>query len=384
MSELPSLVIVLSRFPYPLEKGDKLRSYYQIRELTNRYAIHLIAISDVVVKESDVKELEQYCKTITIYKISKWSILFNSSMALLGNKPIQVGYFYNYFIYRKIQKQLEKIKPTHIFSQLIRTTEYTKNYLDCPKTLDYMDAFSKGFERRAEKAPWYSKWFYELEHRRLLVYERIMFDYFDKKTIISEQDKRYIFHPEREKIICVPNGIDESFFESNNRKKEYDFVFVGNMNYPPNIEAVTYIIKEILPTFSSSKFLIAGANPHPKLKRLAEQNPMITVSGWMEDIRDAYASAKVFLAPMKTGTGMQNKLLEAMAMGLPCITSTLANNAIGAVNKESIVVCDSTETAIIALNLLLQNESERTRIGQAGSEFVKQHFSWETSTKKLI
>lgn len=384
MNNLPKLVVVLSRFPFPLEKGDKLRSYYQIKELAQHYEIHLIALSDVDVATSSKEELANYCKTITVYRLSKISVAFNSLVALLGKKPVQVGYFYNYFVARKIQHLLHQLQPDHLFSQLIRTAEYTKNYMGCPKTLDYMDAFSKGFERRAEKSPWYSKWFFQLEYKRLQVYERLMFDYFDKKTIISEQDKRYIFHPNRSEIVCVPNGIDASFFESRSLPKKYDFVFVGNMNYAPNVEAVLYIAKEILPSFPASQFLIAGANPHPRVKRLAEQNSNITVSGWMDDIRDAYASAKIFLAPMKTGTGMQNKLLEAMAMGIPCITSSLANNAIGAHHKESIVVCDTTEAAINALNLLLPNEDERLAIGKAGQQFVQENYSWNKAAKNLI
>lgn len=384
MNSLPKLAVVLSRFPYPLEKGDKLRSYYQIKELSKRHDIHLIALSEQKVTQSSIDELNKYCSSITIHRLSKVSILFNAFIALLGKKPIQVGYFYNYFIYKKIQNQLNTLRPDHIFTQLIRTTEYTKNYLDCLKILDYMDAFSKGFERRAENVVWYKKWFYKMEYKRLLIYERVMFDYFDKKTIISEQDKRYIFHPERNQIVCVPNGIDHSFFEEMNREKMYDFVFVGNMNYPPNIEAVLLVATELLPSFPNSKFLIAGADPHQKVLKLAEQNTNITVSGWMDDIKEAYATARIFLAPMKTGTGMQNKLLEAMAMSLPCITTSLANNAIGAVHNESILVCDSSEETIIILKDLLQNPAKQKHIGKKGKAFVKENYSWEKSTRNLI
>lgn len=384
MENRPKLVVVLSRFPYPLEKGDKLRSYYQIKELSNRFSIYLIALSDVPVEQKSIEELEKYCVSVTVYRLSKLSVWFNSFVALIGKRPVQVGYFYNYFVHRNINRQLQSIRPDHIFTQLIRTTEYTKNYHHCPKTLDYMDALSKGMERRIESAPWYKKWFFKTEYKRLLVYERIMFDYFDKKTIISEQDKRYIFHPERTKIACVPNGIDEHFLENLSVEKKYDFAFVGNMNYPPNVEAVLFIVNEILPAFPNSKLLIAGADPHPKLEKTAKNNPQIVVSGWIDDIRTAYLSANVFLAPMKTGTGMQNKLLESMALGVPCVTTSLANNAIGAVHLESIVVCDSTEEMIAQLKVLLDNPQLRNSIGTAGRQFVKNRYSWKEIVVKLI
>lgn len=378
------LVIVLSRFPFPLEKGDKLRSYYQIKELSRNYSIHLIALSDAPVEGNSIRELKKYCDSVSVHQLSKISILFNTFIALIGKKPIQVGYFFNYAIYKKITASLNAIRPDHILSQLIRTTEYTKNYHHCPKTLDYMDALSKGMERRIERAPWYKKWFFKTEYRRLLIYERVMFDYFDKKTIISEQDKRYIFHPEREKIICVPNGIDEHFLEPVLSEKKYNFAFVGNMNYPPNVEAVLFIINEILPSFPNGKLLVAGATPHPKLIKAAKENPNVTISGWVDDIRTAYASAEIFFAPMKTGTGMQNKLLEAMALGLPCVTTSLANNAIGAIHNESIIVCDTNEQMIQHLKGLMQNTEWREEIGSAGKQFVRERYSWEKATQHLI
>lgn len=380
----PDIVIVLSRFPYPLEKGDKLRSYYQIKELSRRFSIHLIALSDAAVPQSNIDELKKYCLTVTVYRLSKLSVLFNSFIAFLGKKPIQVGYFYNYLIYRKINKKLQNIRPEHIFTQLIRTAEYTKNYHHCPKTLDYMDALSKGMERRIESAPWYSKWFFRTEYKRLLAYERIMFDYFDKKTIISEQDKKYIFHPERDKIICVPNGIDNHFLEEITTEKKYELAFVGNMNYPPNIEAVFFIVNNILPSFPKARLLVAGATPHPKLEKLAKQHSNVIVSGWIDDIRTAYSSADVFFAPMKTGTGMQNKLLEAMALEIPCITTSLANNAIGATHNESILVCDSVSEMIQQLDRLFKSPEERKRIGKSGKEFVRQRYSWGKTTQNLI
>jgi glycosyltransferase involved in cell wall biosynthesis len=384
MTNLPKLVVVLSRFPFPLEKGDKLRSYYQIKELSKRFSIHLIALSDVPVKQTSVEELKKYCDTVTVYKLSKLSIVFNSLLSLLGNKPVQVGYFYNYIIHYYIKKQLKNIRPDHIFTQLIRTTEYTKNYHQCPKTLDYMDALSKGMERRINNAKWYTKWFFKTEYKRLLAYERIMFDYFDKKTIISEQDKRYIFHPERDKIICIPNGIDAHFMEELSVDKQYDISFVGNMNYSPNVEAVLFIANNILPSFPELKLLVAGATPHPKLEKLAKQNSQITISGWVDDIRTAYASSKIFFAPMQTGTGMQNKLLEAMALGIPCITTSLANNPIGTIHNKSILVCDSVEEMKSGLKQLLDNSAERERIGSAGREFIKERYSWEKTTRELI
>lgn len=375
---------MVSRFPFPLEKGDKLRSYYQIKELSRTSSIHLISLSDKPVKAEHVKELEKYCTSVTIHQLSKISILWNTFRAFFGKRPLQVGYFYNYSVFQKIQKQLAEIKPKHIITQLIRTTEYTKNYHSCPKTLDYMDALSKGIDRRIEKASWYSKWIFQLEARRLQNYERSVFDYYENKTIISEQDRNYIYHPDRKQIVCVPNGIDSSFFDySHPKQAEIDLVFVGNMSYPPNIDAAKYIYSKLLPSLPSSKLLIAGASPHSSLVKIAHESNQVELSGWVEEIKEAYCKGKIFIAPMMIGTGMQNKLLEAMALGIPCITTDLANNAIKARHGESIIVANSESELIAAIQDLLINKVKAREIGLKGQAFVKENYTWSASTTVL-
>ncbi len=156
------------------------------------------------------------------------------------------------------------------------------------------------------------------------------------------------------------------------------------MNYPPNVEAVVFIVNEILPAFPNAKLLVAGATPHPKLVKLAKDNTNVVISGWIDDIRTAYASAEIFFAPMKTGTGMQNKLLEAMALGVPCVTTSLANNAIGAVHNESIIVCDTHQQMILQLKELIQHPELREKIGSAGKQFVSERYSWKKATQHLI
>jgi len=381
----PNIVFVVSRFPFPLEKGDKLRAYHQIKELSNSFSVHLIALTDSPVNEQHANELERFCASVSVYKLSKISIFWNSCMTLFGNKPIQVGYFFNKIVFRKVQKKLKEIEPIHIVTQLIRTTEYTKNYHNCPKTLDYMDALSKGIERRIGKEYWYLNWIFRLESKRLRNYERSVFDYFEYKTIISEQDRNLIFHPERMKITCVPNGIDNSFFEyKKSNEANFELVFVGNMSYAPNIEASKFLANSLLPRLQNCKLLIAGATPHSSVQKLAEQSESITISGWLDDIREAYCDGKIFIAPMMIGTGMQNKLLEAMALGIPCITTTLANNAIHAVHNQSIIVANTTEEMIFAIQDLLSDVDKAQSIGMQGKEFVKYKYSWRMSTKNLV
>lgn len=377
-------MFLVSRFPYPLEKGDKLRAFYQLRELSKHFTITLVAISEEEVSEEAIAVVKAFCHEIHVERITRTSKSVNIIRALLTNKPLQVGYFYRSSIHRDIKSIIKTRSFKHIYCQLIRVAEYVKNEHSIPKTIDYMDALSAGVQKRIELQSVLTKWIFKLEYRRLQRYEQHVFDFFEHRTIISEQDKKRIAHPEAYLIEVVPNGIDVSFFENLERIDRYDLVFVGNMNYPPNVNAVQFIASEILPSMPEKSLLVAGANPEKSIVRLAQNNEQITVSGWLDDIRTAYLSGKIFLAPMQIGTGLQNKLLEAMAMGTPCITTSLANNALGTENHKEILVAESKEEFITLIQQLSEDHKLRSSLAENARSFVRNNFDWDVCTKKLV
>ena len=383
MKPKAQILIVLSRFPYPLEKGDKLRAYHQIRTLAESYEIHLVTMSDKDISSQHKKQLEKYCKTVEIHRINFLSKTLGLLRAFINGLPFQTGYFYRSSARKSIKLLIESKDIKHIYCQLIRTAELTKDIHHITKTLDYMDALSAGIERRIDLQPFYKKWLFKSEANRLRKYERSVFDYFENTTIISEQDRNLISHPDREKISLIPNGVDPSFFEDKSSKNEYDFVFVGNMSYPPNIEAAHYIAQRILPNIEGSTLLLAGATPHQSLLKLEKQNKNVSLTGWVDDIRDAYLNGKIFLAPMMIGTGMQNKLLEAMALGVPCITTSLANNAINAKHNESIIVANDEAEIVSACEELLSDDKKRKDIAENARSFIHTNYNWDKSTQLL-
>lgn len=377
--------ILLSRVPYPLEKGDKLRAFYQIKELSKEHEIYLCALNTSRLHPKAMEVLAPYCKEIKIIKLSKWSILINLLYSLLfTGLPLQIAYFYNRNAKKKVWQFFKNQSIEHLYCQLIRVSEYIKDY-PTPKTLDYMDALSRGMERRIEKAPFYLKPFVKIESTRLKRYEHFIFSAFDHKTIISEQDRDLIIHAENHKIAVIPNGVDQKFFHPIESEKKIDILFTGNMSYPPNVLSAEFIATKILPLLQREKkeitFVIAGANPSPRVQRLA--NDSVKVTGWVDDIRQYYASAKVFLAPMQIGTGLQNKLLEAMAMRLPCVTSNLANNALGATPNEHILIGEKAEDFAHLCIKLLRDEKMANQVAANGFEFVSKKYNWTNSTKKL-
>ena len=236
------LVMIVSRFPYPLEKGDKLRAYHQLKELAETHNVCLISISDKTVADEDYLQVKKYCTELHVFNLKKPLIYWNTAKQFFTDKPYQTGYFYQNHIQRKINKVIHDFKPDHIYCQLIRTAEYVKNIQNIPKTIDYMDALAKGMLRRAAISNGIRKKLFNAEAKRLSEYENRIFDYFNHHTIISEQDRRLIQHPSADTIHVMENGIGEEFLDyKSTAEKKYDLVFVGNLNYPPNIEYAEFI-----------------------------------------------------------------------------------------------------------------------------------------------
>lgn len=361
-----------------------MRAFHQLRELSQNYVITLFAVSEYEVPAAHFNKLKEFCAEVIVHRIPKWKRTLLLVRALVSKFPFQVHYFYDLSGQRKIKALIQKVEFNHIYCQLIRTSEYVKNIHHIPKTIDYMDALSAGVQKRIDGRSFYDKWLFQTEAKRLRNYERNIFDFFEHHTIISHQDRALIFHPDRDKIKCIPNGIDPTFFEELPRPESFDFTFVGNMSYPPNIDAVRFIAAEILPAFPDSRLCVSGATPHASLVKLAQSNPQIHITGWVDDIRESYLDGKIFLAPMNLGTGMQNKLLEAMALRTPCITTDLANNAIGATHGKEILVGNNAEELIQLIRELLADPDKRHAIADAAQELVKKKYSWRETTDSLV
>jgi sugar transferase (PEP-CTERM/EpsH1 system associated) len=379
------IFVLLSRIPYPLEKGDKLRAWHQIKELSKNHEIYLACLNDSKIHPEAEIKLKEICKEVRFFSLNKMGIGARLFAGIFTNTPFQVHYFHSRFIDKKIKKYINEVQPDHIYAQLIRVSEYVKNIHHIPKTLDYMDALSKGMERRISKSSGIMKMFLKKEAKRLLEYENLIFDYFENKTIISEQDRALIYHPDQKKIEIISNGVDTDYFSPQKNESKFELLFNGNMSYPPNIDCVHFIAEKVLPIvlkkFPGVKFLISGANPVNSVLALANKN--IQVSGWMDDIREAYSSSKIFIAPMQIGTGLQNKLLEAMAMEIPCVTTQLANNALGATANEQILIGNTPEEIARQIERLLTEPDLVTKISSNGRRFVTENYNWKSATEKL-
>lgn len=380
------IFVLLSRIPWPLEKGDKLRAYNQIKQLSVRHEIILCALNADAKADKQLafRALQPYCRSINFIDLPVQGIITNVLKSLLNGNPLQTGYFYNSNAAKKINKLIAHHQPDILYGQLLRIAEYIRR-LEVPKVLDFQDVLSKGMHRRQQVSSCLLKPFFRLEYLRLLRYETALVNNFDLTTIISQPDRMLIPHPKNNEILIVPNGVDYAFFTPMPAEKKIDVVFTGNMAYPPNIYAAEFLVFEIMPivwkSLPKAKLLLAGATPDKRVRNLTSDR--VHVSGWMDDIRMAYAESKVFVAPMRIGTGLQNKLLEAMAMRLPCVTTVLANAALKGENGTNILVGETAVELAEEIIYLLQNQEQANQLAQNGYMFVHANYDWAASIVEL-
>ncbi len=250
-----------------------------------------------------------------------------------------------------------------------------------------MDCFSLGLKRRAKKSNILIKSIILFEYQRVKDYESKIFNFFEKHFIISEFDQKHINHKQNKKIVIIENGIDTNYFKrkTNNYEKN-TIIFVGNMSYKPNVIAAKFICKKILPLverkIKNTKVIIAGSNPNKEVKELSKLSKNIIITGFMEDVREAYEKGTVFIAPMFIGSGLQNKLLEAMSMKVPCITTELANKSLNATKNEIMIASNEYQFAKNCIKLF-NNNKESLNMIENGYKFVKSKFNWKKSTNKI-
>ncbi|MGB4838895.1 MAG: glycosyltransferase [Saprospiraceae bacterium] len=370
------ILFLTSRFPYPLEKGDKLRAFHQIKVLSSSHEIHLVSILEEDPESGWLEKVAAYTASITTITIKPFERYVSVIKSLFSRRPVQIAWFYSSTIKKNINRICNELKPDHCYCQLTRMAEYAKD-LPVKKTLDYMDSFGISMLRRANIVRFPLSLFYRIEGMRMIDYEASVSKKFNNLTIISQQDKNLLKFDGASNIIVVGNGIDQYFTECLiSKERIYELVFIGNMSYLPNIECAEYLVNKIMPLLPSHyRLLISGASPDSRV--LALTSSKVQVSGWSEDIRESYLSGRVFVAPMWSGTGQQNKILEALSLGIPCVTTAAVNNAIEASPNEEILIAEAPEEFVVAIQTLLTNEQKYEEIMRKGKVFVIQKFDWK-------
>lgn len=353
--------------------------------MSEKHELHLFCITHNKPSKSELAQVAPFCKSINYFPLPNSRRIKSVLKGWINGLPIHVAYFYDKKIHIQINSGLNKLAPDLVYCQLIRMMPYCAA-INGIKWIDLMDAFSLNLRRRAMKANILNKIWLNIEAKKLADLESNAISQFEKVSIIAEADKNAILTRHSEKIVILPNGVDSDFFHLNSDiQPENDLVFAGNLGYEPNVAASKYLYELWLKNLKDLKVRIAGARPEKVLLRLNTTG--FEVQGWVPDIRDLYWKGKIFVAPLFTGSGQQNKILEAMACGIPVITTTLVNEAIQANPGIEILLANTTEEFNYQIKILIDEPQKRNELIKAARQFIVKNYSWNkmgTIIEKII
>jgi sugar transferase (PEP-CTERM/EpsH1 system associated) len=370
--------------PYPPLKGDSLRTFYFIKELSKRHTVDLFTFQDPGESPSSLVEMQKYCRKIETVLLSERQSYINALRSFVNFQPFQVNYYYSSDMEKKLLQLLTMTSYDIVHVVLQRMMQYASVIGSNRLVLDNIDALSLNMQRRAavETNPVKKAVFY-YEYLNMKRYEQNSIGKYNACLVTSEVDKKALAD---NSIHVIPNGVDTDYFVPEKADKNIDFVFTGNMGYFPNVDAAVYFCKEIFPKIvavhPSATVYLVGIKPSKKVMELADFKNII-VTGYVEDVRCYLNRAKIFVCPLRSGSGIQNKMLEAMACALPVVTTPYGNAGIKAENGRDLIVADTAEQFAHELLLLLQDDKRRQDLGANARDLVKKGFSWEQRGRVL-
>ena len=383
-----NILFLANRFPYPPFRGDKLKIYNLTKRLAAKHDLYLVTFYESRDELNYLKDIQPFFKEIELVYLPKWRSILNGIPALFSKTPLQVAYFKSSKMKRMVKFALDRYDIDVVHTQHLRMSQYTK-HLDMPKILDLPDAFSLYFKRRNETdRPLINRLIDSIEIGRLTKAEKVITAY-DKTLVCSVEDKKYLEKLHKtDNIDILLNGVDLDTFdvkEGHDYSHNHTLLFTGNMDYAPNVDAVQYFVKEMWPAISKvnpkTKFIIAGQRPVDAVQKLAGDR--IEVTGFIPDLKDMYADASVVIAPLRFGAGTQNKVLEAMAMGVPTVCTHIGFEGLQIQSGQGVILAKEKSQFIEEVTMLLADAAKRQEVGEQGLAIARTRFSWDKIAVKL-
>jgi len=381
------LLFAANRFPYPPYRGDKLKIYNLAKKLSVHHELHLITFIQNENDRQYLSKLEPYFKKIVLIPHTKIKSIIQACKSFFSNRPLQVGYFYNPQMSIAIDQLLAEEQYDAVHIQHLRLAQYWTERTHIPRILDLPDAYSLYWKRRIKSSTGLMKAFNALEYKRVFKYEKIL-NTFDLTLVCSEEDQKYLIKDNQiSNVELLPNGVDcQRFsFPENTYNENKTILFTGNMDYAPNVDAVSYFVEDIFPLIlkkvPSAQFIIAGQRPVDKVLSLASHN--VKVTGFIENLSDVYKKASIVVAPLRFGAGTQNKVLEAMATGIPVVSRNIGFKGLGIKNGDGVLLEVTTQGFADACIQLLKNRDYRMTVGQKGNQVVREKYDWSSISQLL-
>jgi glycosyltransferase involved in cell wall biosynthesis len=374
-------------FQHPKMRGSN-RAYYFIKELSRRNEITLLALTRSEIPAESLQEMKSYTDQILTVDMNR-----DYSRVSKGiNRRLE----------RAWQERVSLEQMRKILYQLVKKNKYDvvlfhgksaasviEQFNLLPITIDFCDATSMRIKAEVDYADFPKKILLVLRYWRMRRMEKILINKSPHLAFISCRDREAVLGPASDAEV-IPNGIDLQYWQrGSNQPQPNRLIFTGVMDYRPNEDAALYLITEILPRLRQSipdvEIYIVGRDPTPKLCQTAELYPQVTVTGFVQDMRDYLEQATLFVAPLRYASGMQNKIQEAFAMSIPVVTTPVVAAGMVTTNGEKppLYIANGVSEFNDRIVKLLGDADERIRLSQAGRCFAESNFVWSRSAEKL-
>jgi sugar transferase (PEP-CTERM/EpsH1 system associated) len=375
------IFFVCQRVPFPPDRGDKIATFHEILHLSSKHEVHVFCLADGTGDLANVPGLRDHVASVTAVPVTRSSSRWRSLQALVGGRPLSVAAFDEAALHEAITRRYDEARPDLIIVFSCNVAQYAEHFAGVPRIMQFHDLDSLKWSQYAERSRFPLKWVYRIEADRLLAYERSIARRFSHALVCTAAEKHDF---ER----CFPgigvslvgNGVDLDYFHSSGTtKRPASLVFTGVMDYFPNVDAVTWFCERILPAVQAqipdAALTICGSRPSAAVLRLARRRG-VTVTGRVPDTRPFLDAAEVFVAPLRVARGVQNKILEALAMGLPCVASSTAWRGTVIPAGDGILVTDDPAEFAERVVRLLKDPALRAAMAGKARAAVEANYRW--------
>jgi len=383
------ILYICHRFPYPPKRGGKIRPFNMIKYLSNQG--HQVWVASLTRSQQEFDEcsgIVDYCHQYTIGLVNESAQWVRMILHLPTPTPSSIAYFFNKKLKKQINQWIKQEDFDLIFVHCSSVAQYVEDVKHIPKILDYGDMDSQKWLTYKSFKPFPLSLGYWWEGMKMELSEKKLATKFDLSTCTTSAELETLnSYGKAKKTDWFPNGVDSDFFQPDGNQYDQNSIsFIGRMDYFPNQQCMLEFCHQVLPLIKKKipnvKLYIVGAEPSKDIKVL-EQSEEVIVTGSVDDVRPYILKTAAMVAPLQIARGTQNKILEAMAMGVPVVSSSLAASGIDAIPGEHLLTADSPEEYAEKLISLMKSSSLREKYAKAGRERMLSNHSWEDSMKKM-
>lgn len=381
------VALLTPRFPYPPDRGDRLAAYYLIRELGREHRITLFTCINGSEPPEAMAEMSRSCERIETVRLSRWRSWLQAWLGLFSSLPSQVAYYRSAGMRRRVREIINAGRFDVVFAHTIRLVPSVNRLRHPLKILSLGDSLGMALRRSMEYEPRWKWPGIAWESRRVNRYTAAISHRARETWVLSPVNQADMIRLGCRDVVLMPHGVDDRLFDVEHEPgPEPTVVSLGNLSVPHNVDAAHFLVREIWPAVlrerPASRLVLAGADPLPAVRRLAEPG-RIEVPGAIPDLRTLWRRADVMIAPLRFSTGVQNKVLEAMAAGVPVVTTPQVAEGIEARHGQHLLVASDAAGLAAALLESLRDPASASRRAERARAYVREHFSWMTLVRRL-